>query len=51
MSNPKVRTLKVTTMEHQQPQSEDIIELSGEFLSQVAGGINPQPLPPCHKED
>ena len=30
------------------PQPE---ELQVEQLSMVAGGINPQPLPPCHKED
>jgi hypothetical protein len=29
----------------------DPIPLSSEFLNEVAGGINPQPLPPHHSED
>lgn len=38
-------------MEHQTSQTDGLFELSEELLNEVFGGINPQPLPPCHKED
>jgi hypothetical protein len=41
----------MTVMENQkaEPALEgDLVELSLDMLGEVAGGLNPQPLPPCH---